>query len=153
MTYNPGRGLAFHGPITSVYNAEMGEYEWQLIRGPVSHGCQRMQGEHVVELANLLGIDMSKPHSAGESFKIDLKVTISKDFDVFEGQNVDVDYPAAAGVTRPTTNVRMFSTWDSRDFPRWVCAYDKTRPLGASYCDSVGEDRRDPMTGELYDPP
>jgi hypothetical protein len=153
MTYNPGRGLAFHGPITSVWNAEMGEYEWRLTRGPVSHGCQRMQGEHVVELANLLGIDMSKPHSAGESFKLDLKVTISKDFDVFEGQNVDVDYPVAAGVTRPTTNVRMFATWDSRDFPRWVCAYDKSRPLDAHHCDVVGEDRRDPLTGELYDPP
>lgn len=153
MTYNPTRGLAFHGPITSVYNAELGEYEWRLIRGPVSHGCNRMQGEHVVELSHLLGIDMSKPHSASERFTLDLKVVISKEFDLFEGQYVDVDYPAAAGVTRPTTNVRMFSTWDSRDLPRWVCAYDKTRPLDAHHCDSVGEDRRDPLTGELYDPP
>jgi hypothetical protein len=149
MTYNPGRGLAFHGPITSVYNAEMGDYEWRLIRGAVSHGCQRMQGEHVVELANLLGIDMAKPHSTGESATIDVKVTVSKEWDSFEGQYIDVDYPVAAGVTRPTTNVAMYPTWDSNDFPRWVCAYDSKRPLDAHHCDHAGEPRRDALTGDL----
>ena len=27
-----------------------GDLEWHLYRGPVSHGCNRMAGEHVVEL-------------------------------------------------------------------------------------------------------
>jgi hypothetical protein len=153
MAYNSGRGLAFHGPITSVYDAEMGDYQWRLTRGPVSHGCQRMQGEHVVELAHLLGIDMSKPHSSGESYRIDMKVVISKDFDQVDGQYVDVDYPALASVERPKTNVAMFPTWDSNDFPRWVCAYDKTRALDAHHCDAVGEERRDWATGELFEQP
>jgi hypothetical protein len=147
MTYSPGRGLAFHGPITSVWDAELGEWEWRLTRGPVSHGCQRMQGEHVVELANLLGIDMSKPHSAGESKVIDLPVTVSTDYDMFEGHLVDVDYPALASVVRPKGDVKMFPTWDSNDFPRWVCAYDAKRPLDAHHCDAAGPNTRDPLTG------
>lgn len=153
MAYNAGRGLAFHGPITSVVDAEMGDYEWRLTRGPVSHGCQRMQGEHVVELANLLGIDMAKPHATGESYQIDLKVVVSKEFDLFEGQNVDVDYPAQAAVERPKENVKLYPTWDSRDFPRWVCAYDAKRPLDAHHCDAVGEERRDRITGDLLAQP
>ena len=153
MMYNAGRGLAFHGPITSVWDAELGEYEWRLTRGPVSHGCQRMQGEHVVELANLLGIDMSKPHASGESKTLEVPVTISADFDTFEGHFVDVDYPALSSVKRPTGDVKMFPTWDSVDFPRWVCAYDKSRPLDAHHCDAVGAELRDPMTGKLLAEP
>lgn len=44
---------AFHGPITQSPNesADM----WRVKRGAVSHGCHRMQGEHVVELATLMG--------------------------------------------------------------------------------------------------
>ena len=153
MMYNANRGLAFHGPITSVYDAELGEYEWRLTRGPVSHGCQRMQGEHVVELANLLGIDMSKPHAAGESKTLEVPVTISPDYDTFDGHLVDVDYPALAAVKRPTGDVKMFPTWDSVDFPKWVCAYDKTRPVDAHHCDAAGVELRDPMTGKLLQEP
>ncbi len=153
MMYNAGRGLAFHGPITSVWDAELGEYEWRLTRGPVSHGCQRMQGEHVVELANLLGIDMSKPHSSGESKTLEVPVTISADYDTFEGHLVDVDYPALASVARPKGDVKMFPTWDSVDFPRWVCAYDKTRPLDAHHCEAVGPELRSPVTGKLLAEP
>ncbi len=147
MQYN-ARGLAFHGPITSVYDAEMGDVEWRLTRGPVSHGCQRMQGEHVVELAHLLGIDMSMPHVSGEQFQLEVKTTVSKEFDSFEGQYVDVDYPALPSVQRPA-QAHVYPTWDSRDFPRWVCAYDKTRPLDEHHCDNVGEERRDALTGAL----
>jgi hypothetical protein len=153
MTYSPARGLAFHGPITSVFNAQMGDYEWRLTRGPVSHGCQRMAGEHVVELASLLGLDMAKPHSTGESATLEVKVVVSKEWDVFEGHNVDVDYPALSSVVRPTSNVTLFPTWDSNDFPRWVCAYDKTRPLDAHHCDAAGDPRRDALSGDLLDPP
>lgn len=152
MAYNATRGLAFHGPITSVWSAELGEYEWRLTRGPVSHGCQRMQGEHVVELLHLLGVDMSKPHKTGESYPIDLQVVVSKEFDKVGNQLVDVDYPALSSVVRPTGDVKMFSTWDSRDFPRWVCAYDQARPLDAQHCDAAGEERRDRLTGELLAP-
>jgi len=51
IPYN--RGIAFHGPITAA------DGQWKLIRGAVSHGCQRMQGEHATELANLIGVDTS----------------------------------------------------------------------------------------------
>ncbi len=152
MQYS-SRGLAFHGPITSVTDAEMGDQEWRLIRGPVSHGCQRMQGEHVVELAELLGIDMSKPHAQSDKYTLEVKTVVSKDFDTFEGRLVDVDYPALPSVERPTGDVHMFATWDSRDFPRWVCAYDPSRPLDEHHCDLAGEVRRDAITGKLLVPP
>src|SRR5205085_2061351 len=116
MTYSPGRGLAFHGPISAVWDNALGEWTWRLLRGPVSHGCNRMQGEHVVELANLLGMDMTKPQPNGKSFTLETPVTIATAYDVFGGQLVDVDYPVQPGVKRPKGNVRMFRTWDSRDF-------------------------------------
>lgn len=153
MKYHASRGLAFHGPITSVFNAEMGEYEWRLKRGPVSHGCNRMQGEHVVELAHMLGMDMSQPHKSGDTAQLPVKVVVQQAYDTAFGGQVDVDYPALASVRLPSGNVHKFKTWDSTDFPRWVCAYDKNRPMDAHHCDSVGEDRRDAKTGELFDPP
>jgi hypothetical protein len=82
-----------------------------------------------------------------------VKTVVSKDFDTFEGKLVDVDYPALPSVERPTGNVHMWKTWDSRDFPRWVCAYDKNRPLDAHHCDVEGEARRDAATGKLLTPP
>ena len=147
--YHMRRGLAFHGPITSTRNAETGDWEWTLKRGPVSHGCQRMQGEHVVELTHLLGVDMTKPHSAAETFTIPVTTDVIREFDTFEGQNVDVDYPALASVKRPTENVRMFRTWDSRNLPQLVCAYDASRPLDGHHCDDVGVVQQDMVTGEL----
>lgn len=47
------KGHAFHGPI---YKEETQKY-WHLSRGNVSSGCQRMQGEHIVELGYFLGCD------------------------------------------------------------------------------------------------
>jgi hypothetical protein len=148
MTYSPVRGLAFHGPISAAWDAQLGKWTWRLLRGPVSHGCNRMQGEHVVELAHLLGIDMTKPHAAGESLTLETPVTIAAAFDSFGGKLVDVDYPVQPGVKRPSGNVMMFRTWDSRDFPRWVCAYDKKRTLDAHHCDAAGVNRLDPLTGK-----
>src|SRR5690606_3555134 len=107
-------GVAFHGPITSA------DGEWKLIRGPVSHGCNRMQGEHAVELAHLLGIDMTTKVWSGDTIfrdrKIPVRVLVGEP-DTWEGQDVDVSYPARAGVRRPTENVKMFRTWRSQDFP------------------------------------
>ncbi len=148
MSYSPARGIAFHGPISAMWDAQLGQWTWRLLRGPVSHGCNRMQGEHVVELANLLGLDMTQPHAAGESHTLETAVTVAAAFDSYGGQLVDVDYPAQPGVKRPTGNVKMFRTWDSRDFPRWVCAYDKKRPLDAHHCDAAGDNRLDPLTGK-----
>ncbi len=147
--YHMRRGLAFHGPITSTRNAETGDWEWLLKRGPVSHGCERMQGEHVVELMHLLGVDMSKPHAATETFTIKVSVDIIEAWDTFEGQSVDVDYPALPAVQRPTTNVAMFPTWDSRNMPQLVCAYDKDVPLDGHHCDAVGEVKQDLYTGKM----
>jgi hypothetical protein len=148
MKYHRTRGLAFHGPITSSWDEELGSWQWRLRRGPVSHGCNRMQGEHVVELAHMLGMDMSYPHKSGETDELEVAVTIVKDYDVHEGQLVDVDYPVQPGVVRPTGNVRMFRTWDSNDFPRFVCAYDKKRAIDAHHCEYAGENVLDPTTGQ-----
>lgn len=147
MMYNNERGIAFHGPITSETDVEVGDYQWHLLRGPVSHGCNRMEGEHVVEMAHLLGIDMSKPHLVSERFTLAAQVTVSPEFDTWNNQNVDVDYPVEPGVKRPTTNVKMFKTWDSNDFPTFVCAYQKNRPLGPDHCATAGVNTRDVETG------
>ena len=49
LLYTGSNGHALHGPITD------NEIAWELKRGEVSHGCNRMEGEHVLELAVLLG--------------------------------------------------------------------------------------------------
>jgi hypothetical protein len=148
---SPFKGIAFHGPIT----AEDGQ--WKLIRGPVSHGCNRMQGEHVVELAHLIGVDMTTklwpPDAILRTFKVPVKV-IRGTPDQFGGMNVDVDYPAQPAVKRPTTNVKMFKAWSSDDFPTWVCRVDKVKPPPADavpvdYCSrNLGlKDKFDPTVG------
>jgi hypothetical protein len=54
IAYN--NGIAMHGPITSKDSASAPDQDvWYLRRGQVSGGCNRMLGEHVVELAHLLG--------------------------------------------------------------------------------------------------
>lgn len=148
MKYHKGRGLAFHGPITSVKNPD-GTYEWDLKRGPVSHGCNRMQGEHVVEMAHLIGVDMLNAYPKVVYVNVDVPVEIKADFDRFGDKIVDVDYPGTAGFVPPTgDNVDQFPTWSSLDFPRFVCAYDKNVPLDMHHCDRAGENVLDPYTGE-----
>jgi hypothetical protein len=136
---SPMQGIAFHGPITAD------EGEWKLIRGPVSHGCNRMQGEHVVELAHLIGVDMTTKVWSGDTILRNLKVpvkVIRGSADQWNGQNVDIDYPAAASVRRPTENVKMFKAWRSEDFPAWVCRINDRNPpnlnaIPADYCTSA----------------
>lgn len=153
LMYNASRGIAFHGPITSKPDVVTGDLEWILYRGPVSHGCNRMAGEHVVELSHLLGIDMGKPHTISERFTLGVKVTITPEFDTFDARQVDVNYPAEKGVTRPTgPTAKVYPTWLSDDFPRFVCAYQADRPLGPQHCDTAGENRRDPLTGASLAP-
>jgi hypothetical protein len=136
---SPFKGIAFHGPITAD------EGEWKLIRGPVSHGCNRMQGEHVVELAHLIGVDMTTKLWPGDAILRDLKIpvkVIRGTPDQVGGMNVDVDYPATSAVKRPTTNVKMFKAWKSDDFPTWVCRINAAKPPAANavpgdYCTSA----------------
>lgn len=149
MLYQPQRGIAFHGPITSTRNAETGDWEWRLVRGPVSHGCNRMQGEHVVEFAHLMGTDMSIPHQTGESIQRAANVTVTTEWDSYDGSFVDVDYPALASVKRPKTSVTLYPTWDSTYLPNLVCAFDPKRPLDGHHCDEVGAVQQDLATGKL----
>jgi hypothetical protein len=133
-------GIAFHGPITAAAQ-EAGLY-WSLLRGPVSHGCNRMLGEHVLELARLIGFDQGARGTP---------VTVVAGFDAFHGRAVDVDYPST-GFTRPDpTRSIVFPTWQAVnaraegtltvDFPEWACE--------ASRCASMPKNRLDATTGGL----
>lgn len=145
IPYN--RGIAFHGPIT----AEDGQ--WKLIRGPVSHGCNRMQGEHVTELAHLIGVDMtSKVHSGNTAEGFDVPVTVIRKPDEWKGQQVDVDYPAQRGVARPTgDNVKMFKSWSADQLKAFVCPLNKRETEGgripANYCSRHNQNTINPATG------
>ncbi len=146
LEYNHRRGIAFHGPITHGSTAT--GVEWLLKRGPVSHGCNRMQGEHVVELAHLLGLQMDRTHTASEGRSIRVNVNVIEGYDAVGGQSVDVNYPRTAGAVAPSGPVRMFRTWWSSDFPRWVCAYKSGRALDANHCAYEPANRLDAATGE-----
>jgi hypothetical protein len=148
IPYDQTRGIAFHGPITAA------DGEWKLIRGPVSHGCNRMQGEHVVELAALIGVDMTKTIYKGTGVTgLHVPVTVIHKTDVYQGKNVDVDYPALGSVARPTTNVVKFKTWSSDDYPAIVCSLDKKHLNGATtvpanYCEGRFHNKFDLATGK-----
>ncbi len=145
LVYNTGREIGFHGPITH------NEAEWKLKRGPVSHGCNRMQGEHLVEMAFLLGVDMKDevyPAGASEALTVPTRVMDMADgYDRWNGQSVDVDYPVQAGVSRPRENVRLFPTWDARELPRSVCQYRASRELGSEHCAYRPANQIDIITG------
>jgi hypothetical protein len=144
LEYDLDRHLAFHGPIT----AENGS--WRLLRGPVSHGCARMQGEHVVEFAHMVGLDMGSPDATARGLPAPAggyRVRVVEDFDRLpDGRRVDVDYPGAGGFSRPTgPDVFVFETWSTDDFPRFVCAHDPTRSLGDGHCDALPEMGKNPV--------
>lgn len=147
LKYHMQRGFAFHGPI-DVIKASATSNEWYLVRGPVSKGCQRMQGEHVVEMTHMLGIDMSKPHAETEVVMLNLPLHVIEGYDAVDGKFVDVDYPARPDVVLPAESERvLFPTWDSRDLPELVCTYDKNRPLDATHCQRGDRNKFDPMAG------
>jgi hypothetical protein len=148
LEYDHGRGIALHGPITWANG------RWRLRRGPVSHGCNRMQGEHVVELAHLLGKDMTRPHDVDDG--LDLRapaggwvVKVVADFDRVGGKIVDVDYPAWTGFTRPTgPDVVVYPTWSADELTRFVCAYRASRPAGLTHCDDQPAITTNPLRRE-----
>lgn len=128
-------GIAMHGPITTT---SAGATYWSLLRGPVSHACNRMLGEHVLEVAHVIGFDKG-------SFGAPVKVIA--ELDTFQGKPLDVDYPATAW-TRPSGAV-IFPIWQAvklrpdgstaLDFPQWACE--------SSRCAGMPPNARDPYTG------
>jgi hypothetical protein len=116
LGYN--NGIAFHGPITSELGKAGVDQVWYLRRGQVSSGCNRMNGEHVTELAHVLGVSMRKTYGANQSYPnpSSAKVTVIADYDTLDGKYVDVDYATDTGVTRPgkrfgDDKVVMFGSW------------------------------------------
>jgi hypothetical protein len=129
IAYNGG--IAFHGPITDQDNEAPGDLDvWYLRRGDVSGGCNRMMGEHVVEMSHILGINMRKVYAENTAITptTNASVKVISDYDTFEGKFIDVDYPTDTGATRPATvhgaeKVVMFGSWvlsempDGKDLP------------------------------------
>ncbi len=128
-------GIALHGPITAVTSAEAQAGAaveadpanvWALRRGRVSGGCNRMMGEHVVEVANLVGFDMHVVHKHDAFYARPggkAPVTVLGTYDTFDGKAIDVDYPTDTGAVRPSGDVEMFGSWvatrtaDGSDLP------------------------------------
>jgi len=129
LAYNDG--IAFHGPITDEASKGAPDTNvWYLRRGAVSSGCNRMMGEHVIELAQLIGVDMHKLYKATQQFvpANAPHVNVIADFDQLDGKYIDIDYPTDVDAPRPGAthgddNVVMFGSWvgmqepDGSDLP------------------------------------
>lgn len=123
ISYN--NGIAFHGPITSGDNFSPDDLNvWVLKRGAVSGGCNRMMGEHVIELTHAIGISMRKAYRANEGFtpKTTASVSVISGYDTYDGKYIDVDYPTDVGVVRPgkvygDAKVEMFGSWVASELP------------------------------------
>jgi hypothetical protein len=153
-------GIAFHGPITHTTSTSNGEqvFDWYLQRGPVSHGCNRMQGEHVVEFAHLIGFHMRNTWQANARIAKRVTVQIMRGYDRLpSGEAVDVDYPRWAGAVAPTGPRRIFPTWNAEEMPRLVCADMRaTRTINSqiadNFCDFMPANSRDLVTGNPTGP-
>ena len=131
-------GIAFHGPITTTQAS--GASYWSLKRGPVSHACNRMLGEHVLELAHIIGFDRGKRGTP---------VKVIAAFDTFQGKVVDVDYAPTGWTRAAASDSVVFPIWQAVrlrddgttavDFPQWACE--------TSRCASMPANTRDPLTG------
>jgi hypothetical protein len=130
-------GIALHGPITHEASKSGGTSVWYLQRGKVSGGCNRMMGEHVVELAHVAGIDMRKLYTANATVNPprQAKVTVLADYDQYDDGSgaglkyVDSDYPTNIDVpagTEPMVRpgkafgddkVAMFGSWVASETP------------------------------------
>lgn len=116
--------IALHGPISRATNAS-GTEVFYLQRGSVSHGCNRMLGEHVTELAHLIGVNMRKVWVAnyiyeGRENPTTAKVNLTAEYDTYDGQPIDVDYPTASTLGKGPEGVQapirapgavMFGSW------------------------------------------
>jgi hypothetical protein len=123
-------GIALHGPITAMDNNGAPDMSvWYLQRGDVSGGCNRMMGEHVVELAHLAGTSMRKVYAKNAQVTPAgvARVTVISGYDSYGGKFVDVDFPTDAGVSRSTAtrpakvygadHVAMFGSWVASAMP------------------------------------
>nr|MBP9114359.1 L,D-transpeptidase [Polyangiaceae bacterium] len=138
---NYKNGIALHGPISSEVSKSGGLQVFYLRRGKVSHGCNRMLGEHVVEMTHALGLNMRKMYNAGTGYSapsdarvvaLPLTGEAGAVYDMFGANFIDVDYPTDVsdpGAIRPGKKVghdrvAMFGSWiasetpDGSDFPR-----------------------------------
>jgi hypothetical protein len=134
LAYNGG--IAFHGPITSKDNIGAPDMDvWFLRRGRVSGGCNRMNGEHVVELAHLIGVNMRHVYKQRETLEEPspgIDVLVLNDYDVLDYNDgtpakfIDVDYPTddakGASFARPqkvkgAENVVVFGSWIASETP------------------------------------
>ncbi len=112
----------------------------------------RMQGEHVVELASLIGVDMTTKVFTGATVTgLSVPVTVLRTADTWKGENVDVD-PVQPGVIRPTTHVKMFKAWSADDLTTFVCPLNKKdladpKQIPAGYCARKNKDKIDATTG------
>jgi hypothetical protein len=121
-----GGYLGFHGPITDEVNDD-GQKVWYLQRGPVSAGCSRMVGEHVVEFTHLVGINMRKAYRNRWDVVANRvwrpgpgTVQVLGDYDTWNGKYVDVDYPTHGSARRPSGDVEMFGSWLASETPEGV---------------------------------
>jgi hypothetical protein len=141
IEYNRQRNIAFHGPITRAGGM------WDLLRGPVSHACNRMSGEHVVEFAHLLGVNMNRIWGEDESKILNTSVEVlpHDQFDKitygqFKDKLVDVDYPitapARSAIQDFPQNAKVFKTWDGQANPTWVCMAENADVGKANPCAS-----------------
>lgn len=122
LAYNGA--IALHGPITDTIAKDRSQRVWFLKRGTVSSGCNRMNGEHVIELAHITGVNMRTVYNANQSFRPrnPAKVTLINEYDRYGEKFVDVDFPTDVGVVRPAKvhgreNVEMFGSWVAAELP------------------------------------
>jgi hypothetical protein len=165
LNYHDVRKFALHGPIDFVEDwldqvDGATSDDWRLVRGRISHGCNRMQGEHVLELTHLLGFDMTKPHTLHENvpspkngipgiwIPADLVILAEPQYDMFPNpahggaaEIVDVDYPKHPTVPPLSegASVMTFSTWDANVMKAWACPVlpaDRNHPerFDGHYC-------------------
>lgn len=146
LNYHDDRRFALHGPIDFTEDMDVDgdatkDTDWRLVRGRISAGCQRMQGEHVLELTHMLGFDMRAPHSTrenkpdpkngveGKYFEIRIEVLAEPKLDTIEDETgaevaLDVAYPKHESVPPipASTKVRVMPTWDANEMMSWACA-------------------------------
>jgi hypothetical protein len=129
IEYERSRNIAFHGPITRSGGL------WKLLRGPVSHACNRMQGEHVTELAHILGVPMNRRWSASDERPVTATVEVlpHNQYDKivggkFDGKFVDVEYAGLSSDIRVSNSspvsTKVFATWNGLQHPEWICTAD-----------------------------
>lgn len=169
LNYHDDRRFAMHGPIDysdaeDVDGNGTKDEDWRLVRGRISHGCQRMQGEHVLELTHMLGFDMRYPHSTrengpdakngveGKYIAADLTVLPEPQLDKVPNparggamEIVDVAYPKHETVAALPAGqaVNTFKTWDANEMRAWACAVKPT--------DNPNLNSRIPRTGGKFD--